>query len=157
MVKFPEDSAERELLRALQLDSQPSLRELSRQLGLPISTVHEKIKRLERDGYIKGYVALLDEKKLGYAVTGIVLVSVTYSGDKTVSQKAIAEKIAKLPNVQEVHIITGDWDLAVKVKATGIDTLGTLVTEKLRNIHGVGKTLSMVAYETIKEERTLSL
>lgn len=157
MVKFPEDPAERELLRALQENSQRSLRELAKATGLPISTVHEKIKRLERDGYIKKYVAVLDEKKLGYAVTGLILVSVTYASDKTISQKAIAEKIAKLPNVQDVSIITGDWDISVKVKATSVDSLGAFVTEKLRNISGVGKTLSMIVYESIKEERAIEI
>lgn len=157
MVKFPEDPAERELLRALQENSQRSLRELAKATGLPISTVHEKIKRLERDGYIRKYVAVLDEKKLGYSVTGLILVSVVYSGDKTVSQKAIAERIAKLPNVQDVSIITGDWDIAVKVKAMSVDSLGAFVTERLRNISGVGKTLSMIVYESIKEERAIEI
>ena len=157
MAKFPEDASERELLRALQENSQRSLRELSRQLGLPISTVHEKIKRLERDGFIKGYRAILDEKKLGFTVTGFILVSVNYSAAPKATQADIAAKAAKLPNVQEVHIIAGEWDFLVKAKARSVEELGKLVTERLRNIPGVEKTLSIITYETLKEESSLDL
>ncbi len=157
MAKFPEDSSERELLRALQENSQRSLRELSRQLELPISTVHEKIKRLERDGFIRGYRAILDERKLGFTVTGFILVSVNYSAAPKATQADIAAKAAKLPNVQEVHIIAGEWDFLVKAKARSIEELGKLVTERLRNIPGVEKTLSIITYETVREDSLLSL
>jgi len=155
--KFSGGTSERELLRALQANSKRSLRELAREVGLPISTVHEKIRRLEREGIIKKYRAVLDEKRLGFLVTGFILVSIVYSVENQTSQKRIAEKIAALPNVQEVHIISGDWDLIVKVKAKGVDELGSFVTEKLRNIHGVGKTLTAVVFETVKEEAALDL
>jgi len=155
--KFSGGTSERELLRALQANSKRSLRELAREVGLPISTVHEKIRRLEREGIIKKYRAVLDEKRLGFLVTGFILVSIVYSVENQTSQKRIAEKIAALPNVQEVHIISGDWDLIVKVKAKGVDELGSFITEKLRNIHGVGKTLTAVVFETVKEEATLDV
>lgn len=157
MEKFSGGTSERELLRALQANSKRSLRELAREVGLPISTVHEKIRRLEREGIIKKYRAVLDEKRLGFLVTGFILVSIVYSVENQTSQKRIAEKIAALPNVQEVHIISGDWDLIVKVKAKGVDELGSFITEKLRNIHGVGKTLTAVVFETVKEEATLDV
>jgi len=155
--KIPADAAERELLHELQADSKRGLRELSRKLGLPISTVHEKIKRLERDGYIKGYHAILDEKKLGFAVTGFILVSVNYTAAPKTTQAEIAAKAAKLPNVQEVHIITGEWDFLVKAKAESVEELGKMVTGKLRTIPGVEKTLSIITYETVKEEAGLDL
>jgi len=155
--KFSGGTSERELLRTLQANSKRSLRELAREVGLPISTVHEKIRRLEREGIIKKYCAVLDEKRLGFLVTGFILVSIVYSVENQTSQKRIAEKIAALPNVQEVHIISGDWDLIVKVKAKGVDELGSFITEKLRNIHGVGKTLTAVVFETVKEEATLDV
>lgn len=157
MGKIPEDSSERELLRVLQENSQRSLRELSKELGLPISTVHEKIKRLERGGLIRGYHAILDERKLGFGVTGFILVSISYLNAPKTSQAEIAAKAAKLPNVQEVHIIAGEWDLMVKAKAKSVEELGKFVTERLRNISGVEKTLSLIVYETVKEEALLDL
>lgn len=157
MAKFPEDTAERELLRALQENSQRSLRELSRELGLPISTIHEKIKRLERAGLIKGYRAVLDDRKLGFGVTGFILVSINYALAPKTTQAEIAGRAAKLTGVQEVFIITGEWDLLVKAKSRSVEELGKFVTEKLRNIPGVEKTLTMVVFETVKETATLPL
>jgi len=150
MGKIPEDPAERELLRALQSDSKRSLRELSKELGLPISTVHEKIKRLERDGIIKGRHMVLDAKKLGFPVTGFILVSFS------APQKKAAEKIAGLPNVQEAHLISGDWSLIVKVKSQSVEELGKLA-ERISAIPGVAKAATSVVFETVKEEGVLEL
>jgi DNA-binding Lrp family transcriptional regulator len=139
------------------LDAKRSLRELARDVGLPISTVHEKIRRLERGGIIKKYCAVLDGKKLGFLATGFLLVSVDYSSDKKASLKEVAERIAALPNVQEVHIISGDWNLMVKVKARSVDELGSFAAEKLKGIRGIGKALTVVVFESVKEECTLEL
>jgi len=149
--KIPEDSAERELLRALQSDSKRSLRELSKELGLPISTVHEKIRRLERDGYIRGYRAVLDGKKLGFPVTGFILVSISAG-----ARSKISEKIASIPDVQEVHLVSGDWDLLVKAKSESVEGFGRLA-ERLRGIPGVSKAVTSVVFETVKEEALLDL
>ena len=55
------------------------------------------------------------------------------------------------PEAQEVHVITGSWDILVKVKADHVDTLGKLVMDKLRMVEGVENTLSCIVYETVKE------
>jgi len=148
--KIPGEPEERELLRSLQKDSQRSLRELAEELGLPVSTVHEKVKRLERDGMVKGYHAALDAKKLGFPATGFILVSVS------ASQSKAAEKIAKLPGVQEAHLISGDWSLLVKAKCASVEELGKLA-ERISAIPGVSKAATLVVFETVKEEATLDL
>ena len=157
MIKSPPDASERELLRALQKDSQQSLRELAKAIGLPISTVHEKVKRLEREGYIKGYRAILDEKKLGFPITGFIFVSIMPSSTKGASKKKIAKQIAGLKNFQEVHSLAGDWDFIVKAKAASIQELGSLVSEKISAIPGVGKASASIVFETVKEEAALDL
>ena len=60
-----------------------------------------------------------------------------------VSQRDVAEEIARFPEVQEVHIITGDWDLLVKLRAENVDAVGRFVVDKLRLIKGLEKTLDM--------------
>lgn len=156
MKKFPE-RRDRVILGSLQKNCKRSLREIARELHAPISTVHEKIKRYERDGVVKAYRAVLDDRKLGFAVTGFILISINYALPEKVSQRKIAEQIAALPNILEVHIITGDWDLLVKAKARSVQELGKFVIERLRAIPGVAKTLSVIVYETVKEETALEL
>jgi len=63
----------------------------------------------------------------------------------------VAEEIAKFAEVQEVHIITGDWDLLVKLRAESVDAVGKFVVDKLRLISGLEKTLTCMVFETVKE------
>jgi DNA-binding Lrp family transcriptional regulator len=69
----------------------------------------------------------------------------------------VAEEIARFPEVQEVHIITGDWDLLVKLRAENVDVVGKFVVDKLRLISGIEKTLTCMIFETIKETTAIAL
>jgi DNA-binding Lrp family transcriptional regulator len=66
-------------------------------------------------------------------------------------QRDVARQIAAFPEVQEVHVITGVWDILIKVRADHVDTLGKLVMDKMRMVEGVENTLSCIVYETVKE------
>jgi len=63
--------------------------------------------------------------------------------------------VARFPEVQEVHIITGDWDLLIKVKERDVASVGGFVVDKLRTVRGIEKTLTCMVFEAVKE--TLSL
>ncbi len=145
------DRKDIQLLRLIQENCKQSIKELARKIGLPITTTHARIKRLEKLGIIKGYKALLDAKKLGYGVTAFILISFSYEGEEGVSQRDVARKIASFPEVQELHIITGTWDMILKVKMRNVDELGKFVVDKLRMIEGVDKTLTCVVLDTVKE------
>ncbi|MFP3190854.1 MAG: Lrp/AsnC family transcriptional regulator, partial [Thermoproteota archaeon] len=129
-----------------------SSKDIAKKVGSPITTVFSKIKRMEKMGIIKEYRAIVDPKKLGFSATAFILASVSYSinGEK-VSQREIAKEIAKFPEVQEVHIITGDWDLLIKIRAENVDKMGKFVIDKLRLVKGIEKTLTCVVFETVKE------
>ncbi len=103
---------------------------------------------------IKEYKAVLDAKRLENGTTAFILASVSYGikdKEDMISQRNIAQEIAKLPEVQEVHIITGDWDVLIKVKAKDVDTVGKFVIDKLRFVKGIEKTLTCMVFETCKE------
>jgi Lrp/AsnC family leucine-responsive transcriptional regulator len=69
----------------------------------------------------------------------------------------VAEEIAKFPEVQEVHIITGDWDLLIKLRAENVESIGKFVVDKLRLIKGLEKTLTCMVFETVKETTKIHL
>ena len=146
------DEKDIELLRLLQEDCKRSMKELSKRLGLPISTVYTRIKRLEKEGVIKGYTALIDEKKLGYGVRAFILIS--YAPTK-VSQIEVAKKLAEFPQVLGVYIITGEWDIILEVIEKDVESLGEFVVNKLRSIKGVDKTLTMAVLKRVKDERKI--
>ena len=148
-----------QILRIIQRNSKITTREIAKQLNLPVTTVFTRIKKLEQRGIIKEYRAILDAKKLGKSTTAFILASFTYRppNKELLSQRKLAEEIAKFPEVQEVHIITGDWDLLIKVKAEDVEAIGKFVIDKLRLVKGIEKTLTCVVFETEKETTEISL
>ena len=148
------DEKDRQIMRLLQEDAKTPAKKISRKIESPITTVYAKIKRMEKLGIIKQYRAILDSKKLDKGTTAFILTSFVYrpeGREKPLSQRDVAKQIAAFPEVQEVHIITGGWDILIKVKADHVDTLGKLVMDKLRMVEGVENTLSCIVYETVKE------
>jgi DNA-binding Lrp family transcriptional regulator len=150
----PLDKKDLKILKSLQKNCKMTAREIAKNINSPITTVYSKIKRMEELGIVKQYKAILDSKKLDKGTTAFILTSFAYrlgGRQKPLSQRDVAKQIATFPEVQEVHIITGGWDILIKVKADHVDTLGKLVMDKLRMIEGVENTLSCIVYETVKE------
>jgi len=148
------DERDIEILKLLQKNCRMTAKEIAKKIGSPITTVYAKIKRMEELGVIKQYKAILDSKKLDKGAAAFILTSFVYrpgGREKPLSQRDVAKRIAAFPEVQEVHIITGGWDILIKVKADHVDTLGKFVMDKLRLIEGIDNTLSCIVYETVKE------
>ncbi|MGA2767636.1 MAG: Lrp/AsnC family transcriptional regulator [Candidatus Bathyarchaeia archaeon] len=148
------------ILALVQRECKLTAREIARKIDSPITTVFAKIKRMEELGVIKEYRAVLDPKKLGCGTTAFILASVTYGvrdGERPFSQRERAAEIAKFPEVQEVHIITGDWDLLIKLRAESVHTIGQFVIDKLRFVRGIEKTLTCMVFETCKETTEIPL
>jgi DNA-binding Lrp family transcriptional regulator len=148
------DRKDLKILRSLQRNCKISTKILARELQMPVTTIYSKIKRMEGLGIVKGYKAILDSKKLGKPVTCFVLISFEYRLPETkqiLSQREVAEQISKFPEVQDVHILAGEWDMILKVKAESVEDLGRFVLDKLRKMEGIEKTLSLISYDTKKE------
>lgn len=125
------------ILALLQEDSKLTAKEIAKKVNIPMTTVFAKTKRMEELGVIKKYLAILAPEKLYSGTAAFILASVTYGakrGDGPVSQRVVAEEIAKFAEVQEVHIISGDWDLLIKLRAENVEAIGGFVVDKLRLI-----------------------
>jgi Lrp/AsnC family leucine-responsive transcriptional regulator len=114
---------------------------------------------MEKAGIIKGYHAVLDAAKLNASTTAFVLASFASQrdGDKTLSQREVAKEVAQFPEVQEVHIISGDWDILIKVRTSAVESVGKFVVDKLRLVKGIEKTLTCLVFESQKETTSLPL
>jgi Lrp/AsnC family leucine-responsive transcriptional regulator len=148
------DQKDLQILGFIQKDCKLTAREIARKIDSPITTVFAKMKRMEELGIVKDYRAILDPTKLDYGTTAFILASVTYgtrNNEKQLSQRDMANQIAKFPEVQEVHIITGDWDILIKLKGKNVDTIGKTVIDRLRLVEGIQKTLTCMVFETCKE------
>lgn len=142
------------ILRLLQQNCRFSAAEIAKKIRIPVTTVYAKMNKMEKLGLIKEYKAVLDAKKLGLATTVIILISFTYhpaGEEKILSQRTVAQKIAKFPEVQEVQIVTGDWDLMIKIKCKDVEEVGNFVVDRLRPIKGVERTSTCMVLDTTKE------
>jgi Lrp/AsnC family leucine-responsive transcriptional regulator len=148
------------ILALIQENSKLTARQIAQRINAPITTVFAKTKRMEELGIIREYRAVLAPEKLDSGTAAFILASVSYrakADDVPVSQRAVAEEIAKFPEVQEVHIITGDWDLLIKLRAENVESIGKFVVDKLRLIKGLEKTLTCMVFETVKETTKMNL
>lgn len=145
--KLKIDSKFRNILEILQQDCRLSIRDIAKKLGMKPTSVYNRIKKLENYDVIKKYAAIISREKLGYNVLALVLVS--YKKGE-LSQKSLAEKLSKFPQIQDVFIVSGEWDLVLKIVEKDVNSLGDFVTERLRKIPEIDKTQTMIVLSEIK-------
>ena len=154
------DDKDLEILRLVQGDAKISAKEIGDRIESPITTIYSRIKKLEDQGFIKAYNGILDASKLGRPTTAFIMTSITYRApgvEKPLDQRQIAKEVARFPEVQEVHIITGDWDILIKVKEKDVASIGRFVVDKLRAVQGIEKTLTCMVFDTVKETLEIPL
>ena len=142
------DAKDHRILDELMQDARKPVVDISNDLGIPRATVQERIQRMKARGVIRKFVAIPDYSFLGRSVTAFIFVSFMPG---TVSQRELGVQISRLPRVDEVHLITGEWDIMLKVRAGSMDELGKLVLDKLRAMKGVMRTVTCVCFNTLKE------
>ncbi len=143
------DKIDARLLDELQRDSSRKIHELAKELRLPRSTIYNRIKKLEADGVIKGYKAIVDAAKVGRPVT--VLVNIVTTGH---SQQDVAKRLASLGIVEEMYVVTGPYDLIAKVRLKDNTELSKFIFDDSTGIKSQKSTLrteSYVILDTLKE------
>ncbi len=143
------DEKDSDILQALIEDSRNTTKAIARNLGIPRATVHDRIVKMEQKGVIKKYTAIPDYSKLGLGVTAFILVQ--FESEKGVSQRDTADEIALIPGIFEVHMISGEYDMILKVRGSSMEDVGRLVIDRLRDVKGVARTLTCAVFSTVKE------
>ena len=144
------DEKDLAIVAALKDNGRFSSQEIAKRTRLPISTVHNRLKKMEASGAIKGYTVVMDEKKTGM-IMAYVLIGVNYHppDGTTVDQYELAKKIRCISGVEEVSMTTGTTDILIKVRASNMDELNELITKQLRSFKGVDKTQTLVVLNSI--------
>jgi DNA-binding Lrp family transcriptional regulator len=144
------DEKDELILTELKKNARNSTKNIAETIRLPRVTVHDRIQKMSKQGIIKSFNVSIDYKKIGYLTEVFVFISFLPNPD--ISQRELAKRIAQLPGVYEVHIISGEYDLLLKVRGKTLEDIGTLVVDKIRHLKGVGTTLTFACFETIKED-----
>lgn len=140
------DETDVKILEALTRDARLSSRQIAKRCDVSIGTVLSRIKKMEKEGIITAYSALLDHEKLGYALT--VVCEVTVSKGRLLEME---NEIARLPNVCCVYDVTGLIDALVIAKFKSREELGKF-TKRLLALPFVERTNTHVVLTTIKED-----
>lgn len=143
------DDVDRKILKILQADGRIALSEIARRLDMGTATIHERVNSLEETGYIREYRAVLDPHLLGADQVAFVTVD-TEPGRFS----EVAERLAEEPTIQEIHEVTGESDLLVKVRVSEQAELTDLLAD-IGRYDGVEGTATKVALRSVKEESRL--
>ena len=136
------------ILEKLQEQGRISNAELSRQLNLSQPAVHNRIKRLEREGYIQKYVAVLDRELIGYDLLCFVHISIQLHQFHQI--EAFRETIRRMPQVLECHHVTGEFDYLLKVITRNRKDLEHFVINELTPIPGVARIQTSLVFREVK-------
>jgi Lrp/AsnC family transcriptional regulator, regulator for asnA, asnC and gidA len=121
------DSLDRRIIDELRRDARQSSRALARRLGVAAGTVSQRIGRLEDAGVLLGYTAVVDEGAIGRGMGFVVGLQMNQGNQMA----AALDELAALPEVDEVLVVTGRWDLLVLGRVAGPPELNALLTEGL--------------------------
>ncbi len=141
------DATDRRLLMALQKRGRMTNAELAEGVNLSPSACHRRVQRLEAEGYIADYVALLNARKLGRPTT--VFVEITLSGQADEVLEAFEREVRRVPDVLECHLMAGTADYLLKVVAEDTDDFARIHRQYLARLPGVAQMHSSFALRTV--------
>lgn len=143
------DKYDTKILKVLQKDGRISYTDLGKQVGLTTTPCIERVRKLERHGYIQGYSATLNAKKLDAGLVVFVQISLDRSSKQTFEQ--FRNAIQMLEPVQECYLVTGSFDFLVKARVKDMRAYRDFLEEELLAVPGVSDSTSIAAMETVKE------
>lgn len=145
------DDIDRQIIALLQEDARLSNAALAKEVGLTTSTVHERVKKLERKGIIKGYAALVDAEALGKPITAFIRLSVGVTSEGYIESKNSIKSVCLAePDVLECHGVAGEDCYVLKVRAASPKDLEALV-ERIRCQAAIARSVTSIVLSTFKE------
>ena len=140
------DEMDKKILNELNKNARLSFRDLAKILGISVATISHRVKKMEHLGIIKGYIPLLDQKKVGYDFTAIIEISIEKG-----RLSDVEKKLAEFENTVGVYDITGVYDALVIARFKDRDHLNDFI-KKIQKLEYVQKTYTSIVLEVVKED-----
>lgn len=140
------DNVDRKIMNIIQENAKISNIDIARNLGMAPSSILERIRRLERRGYVKSYEARLDHRKLGLNLTAFIWLDT----DEKIGVSEVGAKLIDFPEIQEVHDVSGEYCYLLKVRVADTDALADLMT-RIGQLPLVRKSHTTLVLKTEKE------
>ncbi len=151
---MPLDSFDTKILRHLAADGRMRITELARLIGLSKTPCQARVKRLEAEGYIRGYHAALSAEKLG--LSHIAFVQITLNNTREPALEAFNAAVRALPEIEQCHMIAGGFDYLLKVRTPSIEAYRKVMGEQISALPHVKSSSTFVSMEAVKEHRPLA-
>jgi len=141
------DDKDMDIMGLLKKNAKKTTQQISRKLNIPITTVHNRIKKLESEGIISKYTVVLNQKKLGKTISARLAIRVT----KLADQNKICNELLNLEAVDRVYQITGDHDIVAKVCLSDIEELHSLIMTQLRTMPEIQNTSTTIVLKEFRK------
>jgi Lrp/AsnC family transcriptional regulator, leucine-responsive regulatory protein len=151
----PLDRIDRLILSILEENSRASYVEIAHRVGLSQTPCTERIKRLERDGFIKGYTVRLNPDLIDRGFT--IFIQITFADSTNERFDRFAKAIQNMHEIVECHMLAGGYDCLLKVCVKDMASFRTFLIDKLSPVPGIAQTNSYAAIEVVKSETKLML
>lgn len=145
------DEFDKSIIAALLEDGRMPVANIAERASLSATPVSRRLKRLEDEGVITGYVPILDSRKLGFELDAYVLINLQAHNDENISR--FEREIHANPYVIACHAVTGDMDYLVHVTARDMEHLSQITLKTIVRIPGVRDVKSIIVLETVKKMR----
>ena len=141
---------DRAILSVLASDGRLSVADLARHIGLSKSPTQARLKRLETQGFIQGYRALIDPIRLGLDLIAFVEVRLTDTRESALAEFNAA--VARIGEIEQVHLIAGNFDYLIKIRARNMTEYRRVLAEKISTLPHLAGTSTYVAMQAVKED-----
>ena len=149
------DEIDLKILRLLQKDAKSTNKALSANLALSVTAVYERIKKLEKTGFIQGYVALVSKEKVDKSFVAFCHVKLVQHTQDNVKQ--FEREVIAIDEVLECYHLSGDYDYLLKVHVKDIESYRKFMIEKLTNLNHIGSTHSMFMINEVKHTTAINI
>ena len=143
------DRIDRNILAVLSGDGRLSMAELSQRVGLSKTPVQTRVRRLEKEGYIRGYSAIIDRERMGEG--HVAFVQVKLSDTRSAALDAFNRAVQGVPEIEQCHMMASSFDYLLKVRTTDIAAYRRVLGERISALPHVAQTSTFVAMETVKD------
>lgn len=137
------DGIDKKILRALMQDARTPVLEIARQVGISGAAIHQRMRKLEKSGLIKGSKFVIEPRVLGYSTMAYIGIFL----DKAANNPDAVKQLKKIPEVLECHYTTGNWSIFIKVLAKDNEHLMHLLNNDIQSITGVSRTETYISLQ----------
>lgn len=145
------DDIDRKIIETIQENGRAAYAEVAAAAGLSVSAANERLRKLQDRGVVRGWTARIDPEAIGLGVLAFVHLLV----DRPEHNAAFLDLACSLPEVQEIHHVTGAWSYLLKVRAADTRALERLLSDRLKSVPGVARTETVIALSSPKETAAL--